>query len=103
MSIISLIVAVFGILFLVKDFLFWLYVLQLKEYRLDKLKDFFVTAAGYKQIVSKKNALRLTMLIGLVGVHFLSTGSPAWNLLQRILVFNVLCIMIFTDILPLIL
>lgn len=37
-------ISFFVIFFLAKDFLFRLYVLQLKEYRIDKLKDFFITA-----------------------------------------------------------
>lgn len=89
------------ILFVIKDLLFWLYVLQLKEYRRDKLKDFFVTAEWYKTLFSKKNALRLTMLVWLLISFFLSKGSSVRTLLLWLIACNVLCIMIFLDLLPL--
>jgi UDP-N-acetylmuramoyl-tripeptide--D-alanyl-D-alanine ligase len=97
----SIWVILFVIIFLLKDLLFRLYVLQLKEYRYDKLKDFFITAEGHKTIFSKKNAIRLIMLIVLVIFTTLSSNWPIRSLIKRIVIFNIFCLVIFIDLLPL--
>ena len=92
---------VVSMVWMVKDLLFRLYLLQLKEYRWDKLKDFFVTAQGRKTLCSKKNLLRLIMCMILIWYIVVQPWTGIRLLVQRLLVFNIICIMVFIDIVPL--
>lgn len=47
----------------VKEFLFWLYVVQLKEYRWDKIKDYLTTKEAKNTLFSKRFLLRCLLVI----------------------------------------
>ena len=92
---------VFVVAFVFKDLLFRLYVIQLKEYRIDKLHDFFVTNKWYRQIFSKKNAFRLLMMMWIV-VPLLFLEMKTSIIVERLVLCNVVIIMTFIDIVLLI-
>ena len=54
------------ILITAKETLFWAYILQLKEYRRDKLREYFKSPQGKASIFSKKYIIRIIVFLGLI-------------------------------------
>lgn len=63
MDILTYGIFIFGALTVIKEILFWLYVVQLKEYRTDKIRNYFSTREGKKNLFSYKFFIRTCLLL----------------------------------------
>lgn len=82
-KIIILGVYIIAISLAVNELLFWIYLIQLKEYRLDRLKDFFSSNQG-KGIIQKRFFI-VVFLLAMIAAYLLndvlidSSDAPSWQ------------------------
>lgn len=56
----------------VKNILFWVFILQIKEYRIDRFRDFLSTSEGQRSLVNKSFILEIA---GLIAIYFFTPKS----------------------------
>ena len=63
---VTLLLLIAFLLIIAKETLFWSYILQLKEYRRDKLREYFRSPQGRSNLFNKRYIIRIIVFIGLL-------------------------------------
>jgi len=74
----------------VKADFFWIYLLQLKEYRLDRFRDHLKTGKGLSIVLNYQTALKVVLFFGLMGASFINTPIQ----ITRLLIFALVAVYI---------